>query len=310
MSALFAIVLIDLVLAGDNALIIGLVARNLPRQTQRKVIFWGTFGAIAVRGLMAILVVYVLDLPGFMLAGAIALVWIARKLLTPDPEAAGSHAAAVPAATFAVALRTIVVADAVMGVDNVLAIGGAAIGSVLLIVLGLAISVPIIVWGSHLVIRLVDRFPSIVLLGGAVLGWTAYSMIVREPLLAAWFADHPATKLVAAILVFSISLAPWCTARLADERKPLVVLLPALLVWLLAFEVASSVWKIRGALSAGRRHRRIPVPGRALAGLAAARRGLPVAARADRLAQPDNGSRLSIARRQFACGPSDAYDGA
>ena len=244
MSALFAIVLIDLVLAGDNALIIGLVARNLPRQTQRKVIFWGTFGAIAVRGLMAILVVYVLDLPGFMLAGAIALVWIARKLLTPDPQAAGNHAAAVPAATFAVALRTIVVADAVMGVDNVLAIGGAAIGSVLLIVLGLAISVPIIVWGSHLVIRLVDRFPSIVLLGGAVLGWTAYSMIVREPLLAAWFTDHPATKLVAAVLVFSISLAPWCTARLADERKPLVVLLPALLVWLLAFEVASSVWKI------------------------------------------------------------------
>jgi len=244
MSALFAIVLIDLVLAGDNALIIGLVARNLPRQTQRKVIFWGTFGAIAVRGLMAILVVYVLDLPGFMLAGAIALVWIARKLLTPDPEAAGNHAAAVPAATFAVALRTIVVADAVMGVDNALAIGGAAIGSVLLIVLGLAISVPIIVWGSHLVIRLVDRFPSIVLLGGAVLGWTAYSMIVREPLLASWFADHPATKLVAAILVFSISLAPWCTARLADEKKPLVVLLPALLVWLLAFEVAASVWKI------------------------------------------------------------------
>jgi hypothetical protein len=131
-----------------------------------------------------------------------------------------------------------------MGVDNVLAIGGAAIGCVLLIVLGLAISVPIIVWGSHLVIRLVDRFPSIVLLGGAVLGWTAYSMIVREPLLASWFADHPATKLVAAVIVFSISLAPWCTARLADERKPLVVLLPALLVWLLAFEVAASVWKI------------------------------------------------------------------
>src|SRR3984893_7457723 len=244
MSALFAIVLIDLVLAGDNALIIGLVARNLPRQTQRKVIFWGTFGAIAVRGLMAILVVYVLDLPGFMLAGAIALVWIARKLLTPDPQAAGNHAAAVPAATFAVALRTIVVADAVMGVDNVLAIGGAAIGSVLLIVLGLAISVPIIVWGSHLVIRLVDRFPSIVLLGGAVLGWTAYSMIVREPLLAAWFADHPATKLVAAILIFSIALAPWYSARLSEDRKPLVVLLPALLVWLLGFEVAAGIWNI------------------------------------------------------------------
>ena len=244
LSALFAIVLIDLVLAGDNALIIGLVARNLPQQTQRKVIFWGTFGAIAARALMAIVVVYALAVPGFMLAGAIALVWIARKLLTPDPEAINNHTA-VPAASFAVALRTIVVADAVMGIDNVLGIGGAAGGSVLLIVLGLAISVPIIIWGSHLVIRLVDRFPSIILLGGAVLGWTAYSMIVREPLLIQWFADHPATKLVVAVLVFAISLAPWWSARLADDRKPLVVLLPGILVWLLCFEVAASVWKIQ-----------------------------------------------------------------
>jgi YjbE family integral membrane protein len=244
MSALLAIILIDLVLAGDNALIIGLVARNLPRQTQRKVIFWGTFGAIAARAMMAIVVVYILHLPGFMLAGAIALVWIAAKLLTPDPEAASNHAAAVPAASFAVALRTIVVADAVMGIDNVLGIGGAATGSVLLIVLGLAISVPIIVWGSHLVIRLVDRFPSIILLGGAVLAWTAYSMIVREPLLTSWFADHPATKFVVAVLVFSISLAPWVSTRLSEDRKPLVVLLPALLIWLLCFDVAASVWKI------------------------------------------------------------------
>ena len=244
LSALLAIVLIDLVLAGDNALVIGLAARNLPRQAQRKVIFWGTFVAIAVRALMAILVVYILALPGFMLAGAIALVWIARKLLTPDPDAAGSQAAVVPAVSFAVALRTIVVADAIMGIDNVLGIGGVAAGSILLIVLGLAISVPIIVWGSHLVIRLVDRFPSIILLGGAVLAWTAYSMIVREPLLAPWLADHTAAKLVIAILAFSIALAPWYSARLSEDRKPLVVLLPALLVWLLGFEVAAGIWNI------------------------------------------------------------------
>lgn len=244
LSALLAIVLIDLVLAGDNALVIGLAARNLPRQAQRKVIFWGTFVAIAVRALMAILVVYILALPGFMLAGAIALVWIARKLLTPDPNAGISETAVVPAASFAVALRTIVVADAIMGIDNVLGIGGMAAGSVPLIVLGLAISVPIIVWGSHLVIRLVDRFPSIILLGGAVLGWTAYSMIAREPLLAPWLADHTAAKLVIAILVFSIALAPWYSARLSEDRKPLVVLLPALLVWLLGFEVAAGIWNI------------------------------------------------------------------
>ncbi|MBX9943763.1 MAG: TerC family protein [Reyranella sp.] len=243
LSALFAIILIDLVLAGDNALIIGLVARNLPKDTQRLVIFWGTFGAIAIRAVMAILVVYILAVPGFMLGGGLALVWIARKLLMPEADTATSHLA--PAATFAGAVRTIVIADAVMGVDNVLAIGGAAHGSVLLIVLGLAISVPIIVWGSQLVIKLVDRYPSVILLGGAVLAWTAYSMVVREPLLAAWFEAHPATKLVAAILIFSIALGPWYSERLSENLKPLVVLLPALLVWMLAFEVAAGVWKVQ-----------------------------------------------------------------
>ena len=136
-------------------------------------------------------------------------------------------------------------ADAVMGVDNVLAIGGAASGSIVLIMLGLAISVPIIVWGSHLVIRLVDRYPSVILLGGAVLAWTGYTMIVREPLLAAWFAGHPATKFIAAILIFSISLAPWYSARLSEPMKPLVVLAPAMLVWMLAFEVAASHWQLQ-----------------------------------------------------------------
>ena len=243
-SALFAIVLIDLVLAGDNALIIGLVARNLPKNTQRQVILWGTFGAIAVRAAMAILVVYILDVPGFMLAGGLALVWIARKLLTPEESSATNHLVKGPATSFGGAIRTIVIADAVMGIDNVLAIGGAATGSVLLIVLGLAISVPIIIWGSQLVIRLVDRFPSVVLLGGVVLAWTGYTMVVREPLLAAWFAGHPATKPVAAILIFSLSLAPWYTARLSERMRPLVVLLPALMVWLLGVEVAAGVWKL------------------------------------------------------------------
>ena len=245
LSALLAIVLIDLVLAGDNALIIGLVARNLPKDKQKQVIFWGTFGAIAVRALMALLVVYILDLPGFMLAGGLALIWIARKLLEPDEGAAEKHLAQAPATSFAGALRTIVIADAVMGVDNVLAIGGAASGSFLLIVLGLAISVPIIVWGSHLVIRLVERYPAVILVGGAVLAWTGYTMIVREPLLQGWFVNHPAAKFVVAVLVFSLSLAPWWSARLGARMKPLVVLLPALLVWLLAFEVVAGAFAMQ-----------------------------------------------------------------
>jgi YjbE family integral membrane protein len=245
LSALLTIILIDLVLAGDNALIIGLVARNLPKETQTKVIFWGTFGAIFIRAVMAILVVYILAVPGFMLAGGVALVWIARKLLTPEGNSETSSLVKAPAVTFGAAVRTIVIADAVMGVDNVLGIGGAAQGSILLIVLGLAVSVPIIVWGSQLVIKLVDRYPSVILLGGAVLAWTGYTMVVREPLLITWFEGHPAAKLVVAILIFSISLSPWYSERLSTELKPLVVLLPALLVWMLAFEVAGSLWKMQ-----------------------------------------------------------------
>ncbi len=244
-SALFAIILIDLVLAGDNALVIGLVARNLPKHMQRKVIFWGTFGAIAIRVVMALMVVWILKVPGFMLAGGIALVWIAYKLLSPESGESATHASAAPATSFAAAIRTIVIADAVMGIDNVLAIGGAAHGSVLLIALGLAISVPIVVWGSQLVIKLVDRFPSVILLGGAVLAWTAYSMIVREPLVAPWFAEHAHGKLMVAVTVFSIGLAPWFAARLNEQTKPLIVLLPALMLWMLAFEVAATVWSTR-----------------------------------------------------------------
>jgi len=252
LSALLAIVLIDLVLAGDNALVIGLVARNLPTHQQRAVILWGTAGAIIVRAAMALVVVWLLNLPGLMLAGALALVWIARKLLTPEAGGGDTAASHRPATTLSAAIRTIVIADAVMGIDNVLAIGGAAKGSALLVVLGLAISVPLIVWGSHLVIRLVDRFPAVILLGGAVLAWTAWSMLVREPLLATWFQTHPATKAGAAILIFAISLAPWWTARLSPALRPLSVLLPAMLLWLMAFEVASSIWGLpNGLLRAG-----------------------------------------------------------
>ena len=243
-SALFAIVLIDLVLAGDNALVIGLVARDLPKHQQKKVIYWGTAGAILIRAVMAIAVVWLLKIPGLMLVGGIALVWIARKLLEAPPETDAHSAHAKPAGTLMSAIKTIVVADAVMGIDNVLAIGGAAHGSVLLIVLGLLISVPIIVWGSQLVIKLVDRFPVVILLGGAVLAWTAYTMIVREPLVKDWLAAHAYAKPAIAIIVFSIAMAPWFAARLAEKHKPLVALLPVMLLWFLGFEAASDALKI------------------------------------------------------------------
>ena len=146
LSALLAIIVIDLVLAGDNAIVIALAARALPAHLQKRAIVWGAVGAIGVRSLMTVIVVWLLKIPGLLLVGGAMLVWIAYHLLRPDDSNSGTHGAA--ATTFWGAMRTIVIADAVMGLDNVLAVAGAAHGSYLLVVTGLVISVPIVVWGS------------------------------------------------------------------------------------------------------------------------------------------------------------------
>lgn len=179
-SALLAIILIDLVLAGDNAIVIALASRNLPPHLQKKAIAWGTVGAIAVRSVMTVGVVWLLKIPGLMLVGGLGLLWIAYKLLADQGNK--EHDGPV-ASTFWGAMKTIVVADALMGVDNVLGVAGAAHGSFDLVVIGLLISVPIVVFGSTMVLKLVERFPLIINIGAAVLAVTAAKMIVSEPLL-------------------------------------------------------------------------------------------------------------------------------
>jgi YjbE family integral membrane protein len=183
-SALLAIIMIDLVLAGDNAIVIGLAARGLPKEMQKKVILWGTAGAIGIRILATLVVVWLLQIPGLLLVGGLLLVWVAYKLLVDEKDhnvEAGSN--------FWAAIRTIIIADALMGLDNVLAVAGAAHGSFLLVVLGLIISVPIVVWGSTIILKFVDRYPIIITIGAAVLAWTASKMIVKEPFLADYFAN-------------------------------------------------------------------------------------------------------------------------
>ena len=180
LSALVAIVIIDLVLAGDNAIVIALAARNVPKHLQRKAILWGTAGAIVVRSSMTIVVVWLLKIPGLLLAGGLLLLWIAYQLLAPEDGQEGHQI--TPAASFWGAMKTIVIADAVMGLDNVLAVAGAAQGSMLLVVLGLLISIPIVIWGSTLILKWVERFPAIIYLGAAVLAWTAAKMVTAEPL--------------------------------------------------------------------------------------------------------------------------------
>ncbi|ABZ83036.1 conserved hypothetical protein [Heliomicrobium modesticaldum Ice1] len=185
-SSLLAIVAIDLVLAGDNAIVIGLAARNLPREHQRKAIIWGTVGAIIIRAIATVAVVGLLKIPGLLFIGGLLLLWIAYKLIVEEKE----HDIK-PEKNVMAAIRTIVIADAVMGIDNVLAVAGAAHGSFLLVVLGLLISVPIVVWGSTLFIRLVERFPIILYLGAGVIAWTAGSMVTHEPYLKGGIAGTP-----------------------------------------------------------------------------------------------------------------------
>jgi YjbE family integral membrane protein len=214
-SALLAIVLIDLVLAGDNAIVIALAARRLDARLQRRAILWGTVGAIAVRALMSVGVVWLLRVPGLMLLGGLGLLWIAWRLLAGD----GGHDAQRPAAaTFWGALRTIVVADALMGIDNVLGVAGAAHGALDLLLVGLVVSVPIVVFGSSVVLRLVERFPAIIQLGAAVLAFTAASMVVAEPLLDDLFDPDGLVHAIArwstyALCVAGVLGAGWLATR-------------------------------------------------------------------------------------------------
>jgi YjbE family integral membrane protein len=184
-SALLAIILIDLVLAGDNAIVIALAARKLPPNLQKKAILWGTVGAIGVRSLMTFAVVWLLQIPGLMLVGGLGLLWIAFNLINSDGDEEHDDVAAV---TFWGAMKTIVVADALMGIDNVLGVAGAASGSFELVALGLMISIPIVMFGSQLVLKLVARWPIIIPLGGAVLAFTSAQMVVNESLFKEFFS--------------------------------------------------------------------------------------------------------------------------
>lgn len=223
-SALMAIILIDLVLAGDNAIVIALAARQLPPHLKMKAIAWGTVGAIVVRSLMTVGVVWLLKIPGLMLVGGLGLVWIAYQLLA---EQEGDEHDGPAVNTFWGAMKTIIIADALMGVDNVLGVAGAAHGSFDLVIIGLLISVPIVVFGSTVVLKLVERFPAIIQIGSAVLAFTAAKMVVSEPLLASVFgsAAQPADLLQTAarwgtyaVAIAGVLGAGWWSNRQAKRQ--------------------------------------------------------------------------------------------
>ena len=185
--ALAAIILIDVVLGGENALVIAMAANKLPEHLRKKAMLWGTVGAVAVRFLSVAALTYLLMIPGLRLVGGIALLYIAYKLVTDNGE---SHGDVKSATTFWGAMSTIVWADAVMGLDNALAIAGAAGGNWWLIIFGLLVSVPIILFGSTLVAKVMQRWPKTIWIGGAVLVVVAIQMMVNEPFVKEAFLNH------------------------------------------------------------------------------------------------------------------------
>jgi YjbE family integral membrane protein len=197
-AQLLSIILIDLVLGADNAIVIGMACRNLPEKVRFKGIVLGTAGAVVVRIAATVAILWLLKLSLVMLIGGAALVFIGCKLMVKE-ESSGEIKAAN---SLLKAVVTVIAADAIMGIDNMLAVAGTAHGHTLMVVIGLCVSVPIMVFGSTLVVKLMNRFGVIVYIGAAVILYTAGTMITDEPLLKDWFHEHAAVKwIVIAVVV-------------------------------------------------------------------------------------------------------------
>jgi YjbE family integral membrane protein len=187
--AVLQIIAIDILLGGDNAVVIALACRNLPPEMKRKGIFWGVAGAIGLRVVLTIFAVSLLTVPYLKLIGAVLLFWIGIKLILPEDD--DGHE--IEASTKLLgAIKTIIVADAVMSLDNVIAVAAAAKDSFALIVFGLIVSIPIIVYCSTLVLKLINRFPWVVVLGGGLLGWIAAGMAVHDVVVKDWVMANAA----------------------------------------------------------------------------------------------------------------------
>ncbi|WP_429555101.1 TerC family protein [Paraburkholderia sp. MM5477-R1] len=195
--SVFQIIVIDVLLGGDNAVVIALACRNLPQSQRMRGIVWGTAGAIALRVVLIAFAVVLLDVPFLKFAGGLLLLWIGVRLLAPAHDA---HDNVKPADKLISAVKTIIIADAVMSVDNVIAIAGAAEAAehehrLALVIFGLVVSIPLIVWGSRLILKLLDRFPGIVLFGAGLLGWIAGGLMVNDPAGDRWpILDTPVAE--------------------------------------------------------------------------------------------------------------------
>lgn len=223
--AVAQIIMIDILLGGDNAVVIALACRRLPEAQRSKGIFWGVVGAIAVRIVLIFFALQLLALPYLKLVGAALLLWIGIKLLVPEEE--DGHGNLASSDNLLGAVRTVIVADVVMSIDNVIAVAGAAKGDLALVVFGILISVPIVVWGSQFVLKLMDRFPVVITLGAALLGWIAGEMAVSDGAVQGLLTDGVpgwlkyACGVVGALVV--VVIGKWIAGRSESAAKENVV---------------------------------------------------------------------------------------
>jgi len=219
--ALAQIIGINIVLSGDNAVVIALAARSLPPRQQKQAVLWGSGAAVVMRILLTVVAVELLKLPWLKLIGALLLFWIAIKLLLPESEGEGDGKAS---AGMAAAVKTILIADLVMSLDNVIAVAAAAKGSLLLLIVGLGISIPLVIFGSTLLLGLMERFPVIITIGAALLGWVAGEMLITDPVAKDWIDAnaawlHYAAPAAGAALV--VAVGKWLAKR--REEAPVVL---------------------------------------------------------------------------------------
>ena len=225
------IIMIDILLGGDNAVVIALACRKLPPAQRTKGILWGTAGAIVLRVILIFFALTLLAIPFLKIIGAILLLWIGVKLLAPEHDDA--HGSIAASDKLWAAVKTVIIADLVMSVDNVIAIAGAAQGAgeghqMPLVIFGLIVSIPIIVWGSQLVIKLMDRFPMIITAGGMLLGWIAGTMLISDPAVVrldawTWVPKIPQTdtvKYIAGVAgaVLVLLIGKWVAMRQARNN--------------------------------------------------------------------------------------------
>ena len=216
---LFKIVWIDIILSGDNAVVIALATRGLPAEQQKKAVMFGSGAAVLLRVALTVIAAKLMQLPFVEVIGGLLLLWIGMGLLKSEDDAAGSGNAVKQGMLAAV--RTILLADFVMSLDNVIAVAAAAGGNVLLLILGLAISIPLVVFGSTLMIKLMARFPIIVTLGAALIGWVAGETITNDHVLQGFVQAHPWVHYAAAAAgaVLVILLGKWMQTRATVQAK-------------------------------------------------------------------------------------------